>query len=78
MSKEEIFSNVCEVFKQVFNDNSPLTLESKSGDIKVWDSMGQVKFMAQLEKAFSVKFKMKDIVGLHTIGNIVDTIFEKL
>lgn len=77
MNKQEIFDKVAADFKEVFQDNMPLSLQTALVNVKTWDSMGQVIFLSKLEKTFSVKFKMKDIVAFRSIENIVDGV-EKL
>ena len=74
MDENQIFEKVEEVFHKTFADNTPLTRDTKPGDVTGWDSMGQIRFLANLEQTFSIKFKMKDIVTFRSIGNIVDGI----
>ena len=74
MDEKQIFEKVEEVFHKTFADNTPLTRDTKPGDVTAWDSMGQIRFLANLEQTFSIKFKMKDIVTFRSIGNIVDGI----
>ena len=74
MTDEEIFATLKKVFVEIFEDDTEITLQTSPDDVKAWDSMGQMKFMAGLEKAFSIKFKMKDIVGATSIGKIIESI----
>ena len=74
MEKGEIFEKVTADFKEVFEDDTPLTMQTVLRDMKIWDSMGQITFFAKLEKTFSVKFRMKDIVSFRSVENIVDGI----
>lgn len=70
MTYQEIFTKVSTIAKQVFNYNGEITEEMTSAEIKSWDSMNQVRFLSELEKEFSIKFKMKDILSFASIGDI--------
>ena len=74
MDKQEITNNVIEVAKEVFNYDGEITAQTKASEIKAWDSMNQIRFVAQLEGLFSVKFKMKDLVSFNSIGSIIDAL----
>lgn len=78
MNEKDIMDKIRADFREVFADDTPLTRDSKPGDIKAWDSMGQIRFLAKLEKTFGVKFKMKDLVTFRSIGNIADGIAKLL
>ncbi len=78
MEKREIFDKTVADYREVFDDDTPLTAETVLADLKSWDSMGQVTFLAKLSKTFSVKFKMKDIVKFRTVGDVTDCISELL
>ena len=74
MDKQEITNKVIEVAKQVFNYDGEITAQTKASEIKAWDSMNQIRFIAELECFFSVKFKMKDIIAFQSIGNVIDAL----
>lgn len=78
MDNQEIFDKVVADFKAVFSSNVPLTRETVLKDLKEWDSLAQVSFLARLEQSFSVKFKMKEIVAFRSVGQIVDVIEKML
>ena len=71
MEYQEISQKVIEKAKQVFNYNGEVTEATTSADIKAWDSMNQVRFLAEVEACFSIKFKIKDILSITSIGDIV-------
>ena len=74
MENKEIFDKVCDIAKKTFHYDGEITEATKSADIKSWDSMNQVRFLAELEGYFSVKFKVKDILSFSTIGDITNCI----
>ncbi len=74
MDKQEIFDKTVADYREVFDDDTPLSAQTVLSDLKSWDSMGQVTFLAKLSKTFSVKFRMKDILKFRTVGDVVDGI----
>lgn len=71
MEYQEISNKVIDVAKRVFNYSGEITENTTSADVKSWDSMNQVRFLAELEACFSIKFKIKDILSFTSIGDIV-------
>ena len=78
MDIQTIESKVFAIAKEVFSCDGEVTRESTSKDIKAWDSMNQMRLIAEVEKAFSIKFKMKDLLKFASLGNIIDGVQEKL
>lgn len=74
MDKQEITNKVIEVAKQVFNYDGEITAQTKASEVKGWDSMNQIRFIAELEGFFKVKFKMKDIIAFTSVGNVIDSL----
>ena len=70
MEYQEIFNQIVTIAKQVFNHDGEITENTTSADIKAWDSMNQVRFLAEVEKHFSIKFKIKDMLAFSSIGDI--------
>lgn len=78
MDKNEIFERITTSFRETFNSDIDLSMQTVLSDTDVWDSMGQISFLSKLEKMFSVKFKMSDLISFRTIGQIVEGIANKL
>ena len=70
MEYKEIFDQIIAIAKQVFNYDGEITEQTTSADIKSWDSMNQVRFLAEVEGHFSIKFKIKDMLSFASIGDI--------
>ena len=77
MSREEILEKVNEVFRDVFEDDS-ITVkdETTADDIEDWDSLMHITLVSEIENAFGFKFKMKDVVGMKNVGEMLDIIKE--
>lgn len=71
MDQQEVRNKVFELVRKVFNYDGEITMETKASDIKTWDSMNQIRFIAEVEGLFSVKFKMKDLISFNSIGSVI-------
>lgn len=79
MNKEEVYSNLNEVFKDVFDDETITVNENTTADdIEMWDSFEHINLISAVEKKFAIKFNMKEIVELHNVGEMADLILSKL
>ena len=78
MNREEVFKQLNEVFQDVFDDETITVNENTTADdIEMWDSFEHINLIAATEKSFGVKFNMKEIVGLHNVGEMADLILSK-
>ncbi|MBR6328072.1 MAG: acyl carrier protein [Lachnospiraceae bacterium] len=75
MTREEIFSIVTDIFRDVFDDD---TLEigetTNAEDIEDWDSLEHIELVINMEKKFSLKFNIKEVNKLENVGQMVDMI----
>ena len=71
MDQQEVRNKVFELVRKVFNYDGEITMETKASDIKTWDSMNQIRFIAEVEGFFSVKFKMKDLISFNSVGSVI-------
>lgn len=77
MSREEILEKVNEVFREVFEDDSIIVKDDTTADdIEDWDSLMHITLVSEIENAFGFKFKMKDVVGMKNVGEMLDIIKE--
>lgn len=77
MDQQEVRNKVFEMVRKIFNYDGEITMETKASDIKTWDSMNQIRFIAEVEGFFSVKFKMKDLISFNSVGSVIAAL-EKL
>lgn len=78
MTHNEIFDKVSELFKDAFGKDTVITEETKRSDIKAWDSFAHMQLLSNIDKAFSVKLKMKQIIKIESVGDIVNAVSELL
>ena len=79
MEKTEIISKLTEIFQKVFNDDS-LVLSNKltANDIDRWDSLSHMILITEIEKSYSIKFRLKDLNKMKNVGDMIDIIATKL
>jgi len=78
----QLRSELQEVFRQVFDDDSLAVTEATTAvDIDGWDSMAHINLIIAIEKQFAIKFSAVEIGGLsrrgQTIGNMIQLIQTK-
>ena len=79
MEKEEIFSKLNEIFIDVLDlDECELTDATSANDIEEWDSLSHIQLIVAIEKAFKIKFTSLEIMKWANVGEMVNSIEEKL
>ena len=79
MSRDEIYSKLTDIFRDIFDDDSiELNDATTANDIEDWDSLEQINIIGSCEMEFGIKFNMKEVVDLHNVGEMVDIISTKV
>ncbi|MEI6047764.1 MAG: acyl carrier protein [Bacteroidota bacterium] len=79
MDRIEVVNKLTEIFRTVFNQNSlVLTNELTANDIDRWDSLSHMILINEIENAFTIKFKLKDLNKMRNVGDMIDVIITKL
>ena len=79
MERNEIYSKLNEIFCDVLDlDEVELTDESKADDIEEWDSLSHIQLIVAIEKEFKIKFTSLEIMKWKNVGEMVDSMLEKL
>ena len=79
MTKDELFTQVQEIFRDVFDDDElVITRETDADDIEDWDSLMQIRLVVAMEKTFQVKFDITEVQSLQNVGEMADLIESKL
>ena len=62
MDKNEILNQLTIIFKKIFeNDAVILQMDTTANDVDGWDSLTHTSMIVEVEKHFSVKFKLKEV-----------------
>ena len=75
MDKDQILSDVQEIFRDNFDDDSiVLTAETTADDIEDWDSLEQINLLTAIEKKYGLKFSLADVRNLPDVGALLDLV----
>lgn len=78
MDREEIFSRLNRVFRDVFDDEDiTVTDETTADDIEDWDSLEHINLIVAVEKEFAVKFNIGETNSMNNVGEMVDIIIRR-
>lgn len=78
MTREQVYEQLTEVFRDVFDDEEIVLQDSTtSDDIEDWDSLEHVNLIIAVEREFGIKFTMGEVTGMKNVGSMVDIIIER-
>lgn len=78
MDREELIEKLTAIFRSVFANNTiVLNDEMTADDVETWDSLTHVAMIAEVEKQFCIKFKLRDLSKLKTVGDLIGIIESK-
>lgn len=79
MTKEEVLSQVNEIFKDVLDeDDLNIQFDTTAEDVDEWDSLNHIQLVVAIEKYFSIRFTTTEIQGYQNVGEMCTSIQEKL
>ena len=79
MQKTEITIKLTSIFQKVFNDNAiELSDELTANDIDKWDSLNHMLLISEIEEAFAIKFRLKDLNKMRNVGDMITIIESKM
>ena len=80
MERTTIFEKLNEIFEDILDlDETPnLTDKTTANDIDEWDSLSQIQLVVAIEKNFNIKFTSSEIMNWKNVGEMIDTIIERI
>lgn len=80
MTKQEIIENLNVIFNDVLDPDDEVKLNESTcaDDIEEWDSLSNIQLIVAIEKEFNIKFTSREIMTWQNVGEIADSIQEKL
>ena len=67
------------VFREVFDDETiVLSDELTANDVDSWDSLSHVNLIIAIEMAFDIEFKQSEILNFANVGELKQSIINKL
>jgi acyl carrier protein len=79
MNRAEILERIGTILNSVLGHNNfELNEELTAKDADGWDSLTHMIIITEIETAFDVKFKLKDLNKLNNMGSLLDLVSAKL
>lgn len=79
MERTDIYDKLNDIFVDVLDlDEVALTDSTTADNIEEWDSLSHVQLVVAIEKAFGIKFTALEIMKWKNVGELVDSIAQKL
>lgn len=79
MERATIKEKINFVLKSVLNhENYDISDELSAKDVDGWDSLTHMTIISEIEKAFGITFKLKELYKMKNIGDMIDLIILKL
>ena len=78
IDRQEVFKRLNEIFQDIFDDEElVVTDETCADDVEDWDSLRHITLISAVEKAFGMKFAMKEVLEMKNVGIMADIIAER-
>lgn len=78
MNREAILEKLTAVFRDVFDDEEIVISDTTTADdIEAWDSLEHISLIAAVEKAFKMRFTMREVSGMKNVGEMIDILAER-
>ena len=78
MINDEITGKLKSVFEKVFDENDiAITREMTAEDVPTWDSLHHIQLISEVERAFKIKFKLREVLSMKNVGDLIDLIHTK-
>lgn len=79
MERTLITEKLTAIFRNVFNDDLIILRDDlTANEVANWDSLTHMLMIGEVEKVFSVKFKLKELGKLENVKSLVDLIEHKV
>ncbi len=78
MNREQVKAKLTEVFRDVFDDDDIVLTDATSAkDIEDWDSLEHINLIAAVERAFRMRFTVREVSGMKNVGEMLDILMER-
>lgn len=79
MKEQELYDRLNGVFRDIFDDESlTVTSDTVAADVDGWDSLSHITLIQAIEDEFSIRFAMREIIGLNDVGELAAAIATRL
>jgi acyl carrier protein len=74
-NNDDVSGRLSSIFQDVFqNNNLTLTRDMTAQDVENWDSMRHIQLITEVETAFGIKFRLREIMSMKNVGDLIDLI----
>ena len=74
-----LLSRVQSAFQRAFDlDPRSITLDTQPDDIPKWDSLGHATLVCSLEREFTIRFGIDELMALENVREIIEVVHRKL
>ncbi|MBF1081875.1 MAG: acyl carrier protein [Prevotellaceae bacterium] len=78
MNRDEILKQLSLIFEEVLKQPGlKIDYNMSADDIDGWDSLSNMTIISEIEKKWNVHFKLRDIVRMKNIGDMIDVIIRQ-
>ena len=78
MQSDEIKTRLTPIFRTVFSNDALVIQENMTtDDVPKWDSLSHINLIIAVERAFGVKFTIRDSRSMKNVGELIELIKKK-
>ena len=79
MTEEEIYQELAALFCKTFKrEDIIITPDTSANDIQEWTSLTYMNLVFEIERAFGITIKLKDMMSWQKVSDMVRTINKKV
>ena len=79
MERTDIYKKVKEAFVEVLEHQKFELLDTTTADdVDGWESITHMLIVNEVERSFSIKFKLMDLMNMNSVGDLVNSISKEL
>ena len=79
MIRQDVFNSVQNIFRDIFDQDDLIIENSTNSDaIEDWDSLNHINLVSAIEKEFSIRFALGELLELKDVGSMIDLMLKKL
>ena len=78
MTRDEVFSEVQDIFRDIFDiDDLVISNATNKNEIEDWDSLNNINLVSAVEQEFKIQFAIGELRTLKDVGAMVDLMMTK-
>ena len=78
MNREDVFTQVRTIFREIFDDaHLEVNDTTTAHDIYDWDSLTHINLISAIQRTFNIKFALGELQALRDVGAMIDLTLQK-